>query len=135
MNMKINKRWFYFTPALFYCGLIFFLSGRNLKLKLGILLWDKGAHWLEFMVLGFLLALGFFYNLPGKPYLRAYLTAMTGFFIGAVDELRQSLFPGRQCDWKDWLADIIGVTVGLALFWLLYLKKGQNSPGDRSQVC
>lgn len=132
MNKKIEKKWFYFTPALFYCGLIFFLSGRNLKLKLGILFWDKGAHWLEFMVLGFLLALGFFYNLPERPFLRAYLTAMTGFFIGAVDELRQSLVPGRQCDWKDWLADIIGVTVGLAIFWLLYLKKEQSRPGDRS---
>lgn len=130
MNIEVSKRWLYFAPAIFYCGLIFFLSERSLKLKLGIQFWDKGTHWLEFLVLGFLLALGFFYNLPEKPFLRIYLTAMTGFFTGAVDELHQSLVPGRQCDWKDWLADIIGVTVGLAIFWLLYQKKRKTQRGQ-----
>jgi len=121
--MRFEKRWLYFAPALLYCGLIFFLSGRSLKLKFGLLFWDKGAHWLEFAGLGFLLALGFFNNLPKLPFLGAYLTFMTGISIGLLDELNQSFVPGRQCDWKDWVADVSGVLVGLAVFWLFFLKK------------
>lgn len=125
--MKFDRRWLYFAPAVFYCGLIFFLSSWTLKLKFGLVFWDKGAHWLEFVGLGFLLALGFFHNLPDQPFLRAYLTFMTGISIGLLDELHQSLVPGRQCDWKDWVADIIGVLVGLVVFWLVFFKKEQRA--------
>lgn len=125
--MKLEKRFLYFTPALLYCGLIFFLSSRTLKLKFGFIFWDKGAHLLEFAGLGFLLALGFFYNLPRLAFLRSYLTMMTGLTVGLLDEMHQRLVPGRQCDWKDWVADLAGVVAGLTVFWLFFRKKEQKA--------
>lgn len=132
--MKIQKRGLYFAPALFYCGIIFFFSGQSLKIKLGLVFWDKGAHWLEFAGLGFLLALGYFQNLPGQSFLRVYLTIMTGFLVGLVDELYQSLVPGRQCDWKDWIADMAGVVAGLTVFWLIYNQVKKTSKKKSSPV-
>ncbi|HEK85831.1 MAG: VanZ family protein [Candidatus Saccharicenans sp.] len=115
---------YYFLPAVLYGALIFFLSSRTFKLHLGFIYWDKGAHWLEFSILGLLLAVGFFRNFPGKTFLNFYLTFMTGALIGATDELHQKFVPGRQCDWKDWLADLIGVGVGLIVFW--YAEKSRR---------
>lgn len=37
---------------------------------------------------------------------------------GAVDEISQTLV-GRDCDWRDWLADVGGCVTGLALVYLL----------------
>jgi VanZ family protein len=130
--MKFSRAWLYFIPALIYCGFIFFLSSHSLKLKFSLTFCDKGAHWLEFAALGFLLALGFFYNLPRRTFPRAYLTIMTGIFIGLVDELHQRFVPGRQCDWRDWIADITGVIVGLAIFWLIFSIKERKSAGKSS---
>jgi len=126
--MKINQKWFYFLPAGIYCALIFFLSGNAIKIRLGIIFWDKGAHWLEFSALGFLLALGFFKNLPDRPFLRAYLTFMTGIFIGLLDELHQLFVPGRTCDWKDWLADLAGIAFGLTVYWIIHLETQDKNP-------
>ncbi|MDI6848585.1 MAG: VanZ family protein [Candidatus Saccharicenans sp.] len=125
--MKFMKRWLYFAPALLYCGLIFFLSGQGLKLRFGLVFWDKGAHLLEFAGLGFLLALGFFNNLPGLSFLSAYLTFMAGISVGLLDELHQSFVPGRQCDWKDWVADVIGVLGGLLAYRLLFHNKKKSA--------
>lgn len=41
-------------------------------------------------------------------------------FYGALDELTQPL-TGRHCDFYDWVADVVGVTLGLAFFSLVAL--------------
>lgn len=133
--MKFRRSWLYFIPAVLYCLIIFILSGQVLNLEIDLAFSDKGAHWLEFMGLGFLLALGFFYNLPRQTFLRAYLTVIIGISVGLVDELHQRYLPGRQCDWRDWIADIIGVMAGLAIFWLIFNLKtkkfsDKNSSGQ-----
>ncbi|MDI6844625.1 MAG: VanZ family protein [Candidatus Saccharicenans sp.] len=130
--MKLTRQHLYFLPAVVYCGLIFFLSTRDLKLKLGLLFWDKGAHSLEFAGLGFLLALGFFNNFSELKFLRVYLTILTGLAIGVLDEIHQMFVPGRQCDWKDWLADALGLLAGLIAFWLIYDWK-QKRAGQHNQ--
>jgi len=40
---------------------------------------------------------------------------MTGSFLGALDEQVQRFSPGRDVSVADWLADILGVSLGLAL--------------------
>jgi len=122
VKMNSYRKVLYFLPAGIYCALIFFFSGRTLKIKLGLIYWDKAAHWLEFMVLGFLLAFGFFKFSPGKNFLNSYLTGVSGGFVGLLNELHQLFVPGRQCDWRDWAADILGVFAGLFLFWLFRNK-------------
>lgn len=128
----------YFLPAALYCALIFFLSSGPISFHLKFFYWDKGWHWLEFLVLGLLLAFGFFRVLENRPPLSIYLTFMTGAIIGVGDEVHQLYVPGRNCDWKDWLADLTGVAVGLVVYLVLEKKiakirpKKENS-GSNSQ--
>jgi VanZ family protein len=115
MTMGSWRKLIYFLPAAIYCTLIFFVSSRSLKIKLGFIYWDKGAHWMEFTILGLLLAFGFYHYLSGRVFLTFYLTLMTGLFIGLTDEIHQLFVRGRQCDWTDLIADTVGVLTG----WLL----------------
>jgi VanZ family protein len=132
-NAEMNpyRKILYFLPAGVYCALIFLLSARTIKIRLGIIYWDKAAHLLEFMVLGLLLAFGFFNFSPGKNFLSYYLAVMTGSLVGLLDELHQLFVPGRQCDWRDWVADIFGVIVGLVIFWLISTKSSFLSSNNQ----
>ncbi|MBC7364338.1 MAG: VanZ family protein [Candidatus Aminicenantes bacterium] len=120
--MKNWKRLVYFLPSALYCALIFFLSSGPINLHLKFFYWDKGWHWLEFSILGFLLAYGFFQVLQDRLPLSIYLTFMTGALIGLGDEIHQLFVPGRNCDWKDWLADLSGILAGLVIYLVLDRK-------------
>jgi VanZ family protein len=118
-----QKKLIYFLPVIAYCTLIFFLSARSLKPKFHFIYWDKGAHWAEFTVLGFLLAFAFYHYLSRRSFLTFYLSLMTGLFIGLSDEIHQLFIRGRQCDWTDWLADTAGILTGWLLFSLVFRQK------------
>lgn len=74
-------------------------------------IWDKAQHATGFAVLALLGHLGYRRSpmLWIAPGLLAY---------GAVIEVAQSATGWRQGDVLDWLADAVGVGVGLALAWL-----------------
>ncbi len=128
--MSIWKKLTYFLPAAIYCGLIFFLSSGPIDIDLKFFYWDKGWHWLEFLLLGFLLSFGFFRVFSDRPVLAIYLTLMTGAVVGVSDEIHQLFVPGRNCDWKDWMADITGVAVGLIIY--LISEKKLKKTGIKS---
>jgi len=67
---------------------------------------DKVMHFSVYTVFGFLLG--------GLPYPSAVL-GMTGSLLGALDEQSQRFAPGRDVSVRDWFADILGVSLGLAL--------------------
>ena len=67
---------------------------------------DKVLHVGVYAGLGFLLG--------GLPYPSLWL-GMTGSFLGALDEQVQRLAPGRDVCVPDWIADILGISIGLAL--------------------
>jgi len=66
---------------------------------------DKVLH---FAVYG-----GFGFVLGGLPYPSVVLGTV-GSFLGAADEQIQRLAPGRAVSMADWLADILGISLGLA---------------------
>ncbi|MDD2729522.1 VanZ family protein [Malikia sp.] len=70
-------------------------------------LWDKAQHALGFAALGLLGGLAY----PSRMRL---LSACLLAFGGAI-ELAQAATGWRSGDWADWLADAIGLTVGLTL--------------------
>ena len=75
---------------------------------------DKLQHVAAFLGLGFLLAWA------GVLRRRPSLALYGGLFVlalayGAVDELTQTLVPGRTADLRDWLADAAGAALGFAL--------------------
>lgn len=43
--------------------------------------------------------------------------------LGALDEWHQRIVPGRSADLFDWLADVVGVWLGVALWHWLHVRK------------
>ena len=78
----------------------------------GMPLADKLDHLAEFAVLGALLrnAVSLYNPLPGVTPAMCVLTL--GACYGALDELHQSLVPGRSMQLSDWLADVVGIALG-----------------------
>ena len=75
---------------------------------------DKVLHMSAFSALAFLLA--FTWSLRGPFGLRQCLAVLAIIAVyGALDEATQPLV-GRTADVMDWIADIVGASVGLAIF-------------------
>ena len=87
------------------CGLIILMWRVDL-------LFGSFAFLAEFAVLGALLrnAVSLYNPLPGVTPAMCVLTL--GACYGALDELHQSLVPGRSMQLSDWLADAVGVALG-----------------------
>lgn len=104
---SLIARW---IPVALWAILIFLLSDQPSLPKLGPPWISFAAHFLEYLVLGFLLARA---SSPG-----AALAAAGGY--GITDEFHQAFVPGRTPDVPDWLTDMAGALVGV---WLYRLAK------------
>jgi VanZ family protein len=109
----------FFVPAILYYGLIFLLSSRSFDSQVDILFLDKGVHFLEFTLLGFLLASGYFLSLKSSIATKSYLTMISGMLLGGLDELHQYFVPTRSLEAMDFVADSIGVLAGLLIYFFL----------------
>jgi VanZ family protein len=127
------RRWLVaWGPAATWAAVLFFLSSRStlpVDLSSGL---DKVAHFLAYLVLGFLLT-------HAAVYLRLPLLAAValGWFYGALDEYHQSFVPGRDASFGDWVADAAGTVVGVVLFLLVSRKlKAFDDPlrADRAET-
>lgn len=110
-------------PAWFWAILIFIgssLPGLTAP-NLGFQWEDKLAHLIEFAVFGFVLMRAF-----SKSKNRVFryhswlLTILVGALYAASDELHQRLVPGRSADLSDWIADVLGILTGQAIYYLVY---------------
>ena len=113
------RRILFFIPAALYYGLIFFLSSRSFESQVDILFLDKGVHFLEFTLLGFFLAFGYFLSLKSSPSTKSYLTVISGMLLSGLDELHQYFVPTRSLEAMDFAADSIGILAGLLIFFFL----------------
>jgi len=48
---------------------------------------------------------------------------LTGGIYAASDEIHQYFVPGRSCDFLDWLADILGLALGITIIYIMARKK------------
>lgn len=113
--------------ALVYWAFIFFLthvpsSGGN-----GIPGADKVMHFLAYFGLALLIA---FVAVLWRGF---SLSLLIGVWLlvagyGIVDELSQTLVPGRTCSAADWIADALGGLTGILLVWGL----GGRLPGRQA---
>lgn len=70
--------------------------------------WDKAEHFVAFYVLAFMAAAAF-------PRLGLTVIVVALSLFGAIIELVQALpFIHRDCDFWDWVADMIAITASLA---------------------
>ncbi|MFN3303806.1 MAG: VanZ family protein [Roseateles sp.] len=74
--------------------------------------WDKANHLLAFGCLAFAAT----WAIWPRPRLWGWLVlALLAYGVGI--ELAQSLLPPRSADWRDVLADALGIAVGLLAAW------------------
>ena len=108
--------------ALLYMGLIFVISSFEVEIP-GIQhvpLRDKGIHFIEFAVLGWLCAAASSRTWPSAS---AWRTATFAVFVsvlwGLSDEIHQAFVPGRSSEVADVIADLLGSMAGAAASLLL----------------
>jgi VanZ family protein len=119
------KRLLYFLPAVLLYGLIFFVSSRSLPLTIPGRWLDKIPHALVFAALGLLIAFGFFHSTRRSSRLNFALTFLIGTFLGALDEFHQKFVKGRSSNPRDAAADVLGVVLGIALYWNYLRRKSR----------
>ena len=117
--------------AIAYAALIFAVSqipGRELA-RVGITVWDKAVHALEYLPLGALIAAWLAsWRRPAGPRARlgVLAIAVAAVFAWAVlDEIHQAFVPGRQPAAGDVVADLVGGLLG----GVLALAAGRRSAG------
>jgi VanZ family protein len=119
-----------------YTGLIWWLSAQNIAFKAieSVPLQDKGVHFLEYGVLGALVAHAVRVSWPGRRlgYPAAFWLTCG---LGLVDELHQVYVPGRMGDGRDLLADAIGAAIATLVYALvvsLAARKGRRRQERRA---
>lgn len=79
---------------------------------------DKAYHAIAYAGLAFLLG----WAIPvsqGKLLRHIVLVFAIGTIYGGLDELTQTLIPSRSCDFRDFLADVLGLVIGLTVYLVL----------------
>ena len=118
----------YWLPVLLYLSVIFAFSAQpNLQPPLPFDNSDKLYHLLEYGGLGALLAraLGRGRRL-GPPVVAS--TLLLGMLTGAADEVFQRGVPGRRSSPIDWIADTVGVALGLFIYSRLSRARETAAP-------
>ena len=117
-GLRKSRFAWYWVPTIGYCLLIFVLSslskGVHIPSPFGF---DKAVHFIEYGILGFLLArsiLGFQSSLSSK--LLVGLAVVLATVYGISDEVHQAFVPGRNASHWDVVADGLGGVIGAVLF-------------------
>ena len=119
----------YWAPSLLYMALIFAVSSlKQPPLPMPKFEWltiDKLYHFIEYAILGILLAWAFVKAKPSVvPSKLIWLTAAAlSILYGASDEWHQTFVPGRCATLADWVADALGSIAGVLAVYLYYKKK------------
>lgn len=106
------------APAVLYMALIWILSSMQLgPIEVSRFPFaDKGVHFVEYAVLGFLVTHATFRTWPRHHPVRTALLALVITVLwGFLDEVHQAMVPGRASEALDLVADAAGATAGTAL--------------------
>ena len=116
-------------PAALWAAVLFLLSeleGTSALLPAGV---DKLVHGGLYSILGLSLAWG---------RARTGFTGSTALLLiigagdGALDEWHQSFVPGRDANLGDWMADVVGVMLGLMLFARFHSSSREGRSHDNA---
>lgn len=112
--MKLSILW-----AILYAMLIIGLSsvpGRSFP-DIKWLSQDKLIHIGEYLIFGILVGQVIAFRVTARSRIFLFTLLLAGAF-GALDEVYQTLIPGRDNSYADWIADLMGVIAGSSLFLL-----------------
>jgi len=107
----------YWGPVCIYAGYMFYLSSQSHPDEdlptLFKLFSDKMLHVMEYSVLGGLCYRAFRWGANDVWRQRAVpLAILVASLYGVSDEIHQAFVPFRESSVYDWLADIVGATIG-----------------------
>jgi VanZ family protein len=108
-------------PAIIYMALIWALSSLSTLPSIEqVPFQDKGAHFIEYGVLGFLYSYALTRYFPQWKGLRVFLvTCLLASVWGGLDELHQAFVPGRSSTLSDVCADALGALLAASLYQLV----------------
>ncbi|HVZ23982.1 MAG TPA: VanZ family protein [Vicinamibacterales bacterium] len=110
------RRVWLWLPPIVYMIAIFYVSSESQPLPIVTAhVWDKLLHLTEYAGLGLLWCRALRREGCGWPS-AILLAALASTLYGATDEWHQSFVPLRDSSVRDWLADLIGSTLGALLF-------------------
>lgn len=122
MEPRTRKLVMAWAPAVLYMALIWVLSSLTLRthFPFEVPLRDKGIHFVEYAVLGFLVFHATLATWPRRPIVRTFLVAvLITIAWGVLDEMHQAFVPTRAAETLDLLADSVGAVTGVSLRFLL----------------
>ena len=121
--MKRAVRW-----AILYAVIIIGLSsipGENFP-EAAWLTHDKMIHFGEYGLFGFLVARAMNTRVTSSG--RIFLsTLLLGGLFGMLDEIYQSIIPGRDSSVYDWIADVTGILLGSWVYLWLKFRRDQTT--------
>ncbi len=109
-------RLFLSLPAIVFAIVFFLLSHTPHPEfpRIGIEWEDKIAHFIAYFLFGITLILFILSNSKRFDFRWiALLTIILGSFYGLSDEFHQYFIPGRDAEFLDWIADILGTSTSL----------------------
>ena len=88
----------------------------------------KTAHFLEYALLGFLLARAYAKNVKfaKNSSKMTILAVITSALYSTGDEIHQAFVPGRSCEFRDICIDTIGALLGASIYYLIYKKRANK---------
>lgn len=118
----------YWLPAVVCAGLILVGTSLPRPPSPGIPGSDKVAHLLAYAALGVLLMRAFGAERRMPAVRSAFAAVLVGGLYGVMDELHQTLVPGRYCSGLDMAADGAGLVLG-AVIVVLWWKRNRRRSG------
>jgi len=89
----------------------------------GITTKDFIFHLIEYSIFGFLLARAFIHSQQRGNWRSYILITLIGVLYAASDEFHQKFVAGRYSEFSDFIADSVGVILGLIIFRTLLQKQ------------
>ncbi len=112
-------------PFIVWACLIFTVSsipGTELP-KVSLWQWDKLAHFGEYTIFSFLLYRCFYLGRIFSNAIAWKICVLGGIIYAGLDEIHQLLIPFRVCTWQDFVADILGVIIGVVVTIKYFSRK------------
>lgn len=131
--LRSNKVYLVYLPLAIYWIILFTATSIPSEYAPSIGIGDKFSHFFAYFGLSVLLYLTLLFQkkfaiLNKYP---GFMSLMIASLYGMFDELHQMLIPGRSGELLDWIADFVGVIIGILIVKLIFNR--YNSKIDISE--
>ncbi|MCJ7553405.1 MAG: VanZ family protein [Ignavibacteriaceae bacterium] len=122
--IRSNKVYLVYLLLAIYWIILFIATSIPSEYVPSIGVADKFSHLFAYLGLSVLMYFTFAFQ---KKYLilkkyPGFFSLIIGSLYGIFDELHQMLIPGRSAELLDWIADFVGVIIGILIVKIIFMK-------------